>query len=195
MFEERTDDRILIKRLSGGDGAAFWMIWQNHQAHLAEICRRQMHGTPSDADDAMSRSMLVAHDKLPEYAASIKNIQAWLTRLSSNICLDIHRERQRAMRGVVNVDDFEHSLASALPDGGSPETEYLASEIGRNIKAAIGELPPALRDAARMRFVEEASYSEMAEKLSITQENARKRVEQSRRLLRERLRVCFESQS
>ena len=62
-------------------------------------------------------------------------------------------------------------------------------------QAAIGELPPVLRDAARMRFVEEASYSEMAEKLAITQENARKRVEQSRRLLRERLRSCFESQS
>jgi RNA polymerase sigma factor (sigma-70 family) len=69
----------------------------------------------------------------------------------------------------------------------SPEERLLVTEIGTLIATAIGELPPPLRDAARLRFIDEVSYPEMAEALAITVENARKRVQQSRRMLRERL--------
>ena len=184
--QEMAGDRVLLDQLSRGNGSAFWDLWGKHRARVADVCRRQMSGVAADADDAMSRAMLQAQEKMPAYASSILNVDAWLTRLSCNICFDIHRERCRDMRGMVNVDDGELSDA-ALTARDSPESQCLASEIGRRITDAIAELPPPLRDAARLRFVDEASYPEMAKRLSITVENARKRVQQSRSILRDLL--------
>ena len=65
----------------------------------------------------------------------------------------------------------------------------MASETFARIAAAIAELPPPLRDAARMRFFDEQSYEAMSARLSITCDNARKRVQQARAFLRDRLRA------
>lgn len=152
-----------------------------------DVCRRRMSGAPADIDDAVSRSMFVALEKLPEHAASILNLEAWLTRLCCNVCIDIQRERTRATRGAVSVEDAD-GIEEVLAYYDSPEHHCLASEIGTLITDAMNDLRPSLRDAARLRFIDEASYDEIASKLSITVVNARKRVQQSRSILRERLR-------
>src|SRR5437773_1114233 len=86
------DDHPLLRSLSAGDESAFWTLWQQYQRHLYAVCLRQMSGDEAEADDAVSRSMMVARDRLPEHAQRIENLEAWLTRLTCNVCLDIHRE-------------------------------------------------------------------------------------------------------
>jgi RNA polymerase sigma factor (sigma-70 family) len=186
MRDDREQERTLLDSLSEGNTAAFWQLWRRHERRIIDVCRRRMNGMHADVEDAVSRSMVAAHDKMPEYAASILNLEAWLTRLTCNVCIDIQRERQRASRGVISVDEGA-GIEDTLAGRDSPEEHCLASEIGTLIAEAIGDLPPALREAARLRFVDEASYPEMANRLAITVENARKRVQQSRSILRERL--------
>jgi RNA polymerase sigma factor (sigma-70 family) len=182
-------ERALLDNLGGGDDAAFWSLWQQYQRHLYAVCLRQMNGAHFDAADAVSRAMLVAQSKLPSYAAHIENLEAWLTRLTCNICLDMHRERQRATQGRVNLDDTVASEDPSLACGHSPEDDYLACEVRKIVALAIDELPAMLRDAARLRFVQETSYPVMARMLSITVENARKRVQQARAILRQRIKA------
>ena len=133
--------------------------------------------------------MLVAQAKLPSYAAHIENLEAWLTRLTCNVCLDMHRERQRALQGRVSIDDGFTADEPALSCAHSPEDDYLACEVRKIVALAISELPASLRDAAHLRFVQEISYPVMARMLSITVENARKRVQQARAILRERIKA------
>lgn len=183
----REREKALLSSLVAGDSEAFWQLWRLHEPHILDVCRRRMSGAPADVDDAMSRSMFVAMEKLPEHAAAIVNVEAWLMRLTCNVCIDIQRERTRATRGAVSVD-ADSSIEELLPSAdNSPEQRCLASELGTLIARAIAELRPPLREAARMRFVEEASYPAIAKTLSITVANARKRVQQSRAILRERL--------
>ena len=178
-------ERALLHSLGDGDESAFWALWQHYQRHLYAVCLRQMNGARFDADDAVSRAMLVAQSKLPSYAAYIENLEAWLTRLTCNVCLDMHRERQRATQGRVEIDE-----SSEVEDPStSPEDDYLACEVRKIVFLAINELPTALRDAARLRFVQETPYPAMAQTLKITAENARKRVQQARALLRQRIKA------
>src|SRR5688572_31486824 len=100
-------DALLLEHLSAGDDEAFWAIWQRYRRRLYDVCFRRMSGVHADAADAVSRSMMVAHDRLPTYAASIENVEAWLTRLTCNVCLDIHRERKRDTRGHVDLSTPE----------------------------------------------------------------------------------------
>ena len=181
-------ERALLRSLGHGDDAAFWALWEQYQRHLYAVCLRQMNGAQFDAADAVSRAMLVAQSKLPSYAAHIENLEAWLTRLTCNICLDMHRERQRTNQGRVSLDEGAPIEDPALSCGHSPEDDYLACEVRNIVASAIGELPAVLRDAAHLRFVQETSYPVMARMLCITVENARKRVQQARAILRERIR-------
>ena len=69
----------------------------------------------------------------------------------------------------------------------SPEDFVLLAQMGNGIRGAIEALPRPLRMVAEMRFVQELEYDVIAERMSITEANARKRVQQARELLRPRL--------
>jgi RNA polymerase sigma-70 factor (ECF subfamily) len=186
--DARAGERSLLEKVSQGDPDAFWSLWMMHRPHLLAVCYRQMRRVGADADDAVSRSMLVAHAKLPEYAAKIIDVEAWLTRLTSNVCLDIKKERCRGSRKSETLD--ERVLArreASLPEALSPEDVVLIAQIGNGIRSAIDALPPPLRSVAELRFVQELGYALIAETLTITEANARKRVQQARELLRPRL--------
>ncbi|HYI12151.1 MAG TPA: sigma-70 family RNA polymerase sigma factor [Thermoanaerobaculia bacterium] len=187
-LDGRAGERSLLEKVSRGDADAFWSLWMMHRPHLLAVCYRQMRRVGADADDAVSRSMLVAHAKLPEYAAQIIDVEAWLTRLTCNVCLDIKKERCRGSRKSETLD--ERVLArreASLPEALSPEDVVLIAQIGNGIRSAIAELPPPLRTVAEFRFVQEMGYDVIAECLSITEANARKRVQQAREMLRPRL--------
>jgi RNA polymerase sigma factor (sigma-70 family) len=180
------EERMLLESLGGGDAASFWPLWRRHEHRIIDVCRRRMKGVQADIEDAVSRSMVAAFERMPAYASSILNLEAWLTRLSCNVCIDIQRERVRISRNAVSASDGA-GIAETVASDDSPEERCRAMEIGTLIAAAIGELPPMLRTAAQLRFVDEVSYAEMAQRLDITAENARKRVQQARRILKERL--------
>lgn len=178
------EERVLLRSLSGGDREAFWQLWLEHRLHLYGVCLRQMRGSTADALDAVSRSMLLAFRKLPAHATKIQNLQAWLTRLTRNVCADIHREQQRQTVGGIGVDEIMADERSAADPSPSPEDVVLSNEMRGRLQRAIESLPPLLRDVAQMRFLHEASYGSIASALSITEPTARKRVQQARTVLR-----------
>jgi RNA polymerase sigma factor (sigma-70 family) len=181
------EERVLLRSLSGGDHEAFWPLWLEHRLHLYGVCLRQMRGSTADALDAVSRSMLLAFRKLPAHATKIENLQAWLTRLTRNVCADIHREQQRLsvnrMGGLAGEEIVAEELSAADPSP-SPEEVVLSNETRVRLQRAIDSLPPLLRSVAQMRFLHEASYGSIASTLSITEPTARKRVQQARTVLR-----------
>ncbi|HEX7155110.1 MAG TPA: sigma-70 family RNA polymerase sigma factor [Thermoanaerobaculia bacterium] len=180
------EEKSLLRTLGGGDTAAFWPLWLQHRLHLYGICLRHMGGVPADAADAVSRSMLLAFNKLPQHAEEIINLQAWLTTLTRNVCLDMCRERQRMTVGTVPVEDVTAAdELTPVDPGPSPEEAALSNELCSSLQRAIEELPPLLREVARLRFLYEAAYETIATRLAITEATARKRVQQARMLLRE----------
>jgi RNA polymerase sigma factor (sigma-70 family) len=178
------EERVLLRSLSGGDREAFWSLWLQHRLHLYGVCLRQMRGSTADALDAVSRSMLLAFRKLPAHATEIENLEAWLTRLTRNVCADIHREQQRLTVGGKGVEEIIEDDLSAADPSPSPEDVALSNETRVRLQGAIESLPPLLRDVARMRFLHEASYGSIAITLAITEATARKRVQQARTVLR-----------
>lgn len=188
-LSHRAGERTLLEKVSRGDSEAFWSLWMIHRPHLLRVCCRLMRWERFDADDAVSRSMLVAHAKLPEYAADIIDVEAWLTRLTSNVCLDIRKERGRgSLKSEVLDERVLARREATLPEPLSPEDVVLLGQIGNGIRDAIGQLPAPLRVVAELRFLHETAYDVIAERLDITEANARKRVQQAREQLRPRLR-------
>jgi RNA polymerase sigma-70 factor (ECF subfamily) len=186
--DARSNDRKLLDALSNGDSSAFWQLWLRHEPHLGAVCRRHMQRVHPDAEDAVSRSMMTARERLPHYAAEIIDLEAWLTRLTSNVCLDLKKERCRGTRRADPLDENIVTRREAtLPVPPTPEDACFASQLRFLIHDAFSKLPAGLGAAAQLRFLGEASYATIAEKLSITETAARKRVQKARVVLRQQL--------
>ena len=181
-------DQQALAHLANGDSSGFWMLWESYQGYLYGVCLKQMGGIREDAEDALSRAMLKAWDRLPRYADEIANVRAWLTRLVCNLCLDIHRERKIRVRNAVNIEDAIATDGKSLAfDAASPEAEVLSTEICNEIRNAVDHLPPRLREPFKLRFFEEMSYRDIADRLDLSGDNVRKRIQLARAIMQERL--------
>ncbi len=143
-----------------------------------------------DAEEALSRAMVKAWDKLPDYAEKITNLRAWLTRLTHNLCVDIHRERRRQKAiQIEHIEDIATGENSAVISGcDSPELALLNHELGQYLREAIDSLPYRLRAPFTMRYCHQISYQDIAQKLAISLDNIYKRIQQARDILQKRLR-------
>ena len=91
--DSQKEEQRLLERVSH-DPTAFWPLWRRHEPYLKRCCLKWM-GNQQDAEDILSEVMLKAQAVLPSRAEQISNLQAWLTRLSQNVCHDLYRKRTR----------------------------------------------------------------------------------------------------
>lgn len=187
LEEEQT--RQLLSRVAEGNTLAFWMLWDLHKGHLYHLCLWQMGGVREDAEDALSRAMLRALEKLPTNARKIGNFRAWLSRLTLNLCVDMHRERRRQVRRLESFENAQPGSADRMlaADNGSPEQGLINREVFAYVCRAVDDLPRRLREPFVLRFFQEMDYREIAERLILSTDNVRKRIQQARDILREQL--------
>lgn len=171
------------QRVSMGefDEVRFWANWLRDHDLFLRMCTRWLGGRSHDAEDIVSRGALKARDYLGRNGAWIERFRPWALRLLHNMCVDSFRGRDR---------DREAALPSDL---GSPvdlpEQVLLSRELASALTGAVESLPERLHAAFRLRVIDEMSYEEVSRRLAITQDNARKRIQQARQMLRERLDV------
>ena len=192
MSDSQTVSALYLQGCSEDLGKGFWQQWQQYQDYLHRCCIKWMGGNPIDAEDALSRAMLKAWEKVQKFAGKINNFKAWLTTLTRNLCVDIYRERSR---GANRVEDIE-GYASFEEDGllRSEHTPEIALETGEKrmvIRRAIDNLPPRLRETFILHFYQELSYPEIAQQQEISYQNVCKRISQARAILRLELRGYF----
>ncbi|MEG5000720.1 RNA polymerase sigma factor [Microcoleus sp. B4-D4] len=167
---------------------AFWQLWQQNRDYLYRCCLRWMGGNPIDAEEVLSRAMLKAWEKLPDYAEKITNLRAWLARLTHNLCIDIHRERRRKAMQMEDIEAVATTENSAVISGlNSPEEVLLHHELGQYIRRAIDTLPSRLRNPFILRYCHQIAYQDIAQQLALSLNNVYKRIQQARELLQKRL--------
>ena len=79
------------------------------------------------------------------------------------------------------------SLAEELPAGSTAEDEFFANVNRGELKAAIEDLPEVLRIPFLLRYAQGLSARQIAGMFDVSPEAMRKRLERTRRLLRQKL--------
>ncbi len=166
----------------------FWQQWEQYRDYLYRCCLKWMDGNATNAEEVLSRAMLKAFEKSQNYTDAITNLKAWLTRLTYNLCMDIHRENKRLRDKVESWEVMIEKGEEGLPFfSHSPETAALRCELAAIIHRAIDDLPALLREPFILHFIEEKSYLEIVQKLGISYDNLRKRISQARKILQKPL--------
>ena len=178
---------VNLDHSGGWDAADFWKLWKEHEAHLFRICLHQLGGIEEEAEDALGVLMVKLLDLMPRYGDRIENLRAWLTRITYNVCIDIRRELQRKWN-LQSIDELAASDGSIfLSTMESPEDGALRRESARYISQAIEELSLELRIPFLLHYLYDVPYNEIAMRLEISPENARKRGQLARASLQQTL--------
>ena len=181
----------LISRLRAGDLAAFEELVSHFERPVFALCFRLL-GDAEEARDAAQETFLKVYRGLSGFRGQA-GLKTWIYRIALNQAMNQKRWWRRRHRDeTISLDitrgQSEATLGSVLPGrGSSPEAEAISSEREHSIMRALGEIKEEYRIALMLREIEELSYEEIAETLSISIGTVKSRIARGREELRRRV--------
>ena len=171
-------DHELAVRAKNGDREAFAELVRKHQRRAYATAMHLM-GQHSDADDVVQEALLRAYRGLTGFDGRAA-FSTWLHWIVINVALNHLRARRRPTLPL------EAAEGVAAPPEGEGRAE--AWQVLR----ALAELSPPLRVTLVLATVEDMPYREIAETLGVPEGTVAWRVNQARKVLRQRLKEMSE---
>jgi RNA polymerase sigma-70 factor (ECF subfamily) len=169
-------DEDLIRQTLAGSREAFGLLVRRHAPTVRAACIART-GLHQELDDMVQETFLRAYEGLPR-VLDTGRFGAYVHGIALHLCAD--RLRRKA-RGVASLESVELEPAARAEDC---EDERLAK-----LRAAVGRLPEAQREALLLFYFQDLSYERMAAVLGITAAAVNQRLTRARAQLRERLGV------
>ncbi|HEY4957168.1 MAG TPA: sigma-70 family RNA polymerase sigma factor [Caldimonas sp.] len=151
----------------------------SHRPYLLRFALRKLrdHGLAEDAVHDVLEAVLSGRAKFGGRAA----LRSWLTAVLKNKIVDVlRRTSHHDALDDEGGEDAGHAVACPRPrpDEIAEQRQALARAL-----AGIDRLPPTLRDAMRLRVVEDRSTELVCAELGISEENLFVRVHRARKQL------------
>ncbi|WP_020678387.1 RNA polymerase sigma factor [Methylopila sp. 73B] len=142
-------------------------------------------GSRELAEDALQETWLRLAG-LKQSAPAVRDGQAFILHVASNIAIDLSRQDLRHSARRVHDED---ALLSAVDPAPSPETVTIDRDRLRALVRALGELPPKPRAALLMCRYDGLSHAEIAAALAVSESMVAKYLAQALRHCRDRFRA------
>ena len=157
----------LLERAIAGDVSAFEQILKLHERRVLMLSWRLL-GNLEDAKDSAQEVFLRAYKYLHRLDTS-KPVEAWLVRITINVCRDFGRQRHRRQK-------LETELIRPDRTDSSPFTDIASDERREMLRRAIASLPQKERAAFVLRDVEGLPTSEVAAILKSSETTVRSQI-------------------
>jgi RNA polymerase sigma factor (sigma-70 family) len=122
-----------------------------------------------DADDLTMVAFSKAFHNLANYSADFA-FSTWLFRIATNNCIDFIRKKKLLTTSIdqTSATDDGESVPIAVKDKSmTPEESIIKDQRAIKIREVIQELSPKYRSLIELRYFEELSYEEIADKLDL----------------------------
>ena len=181
------DNAKWVKQAQKGDSTAFEQLVLTHQNQIYRLCFR-MVGNAEDAADMVQEAFLKAWRSLDRFQGDAA-FSTWLYRLASNCCLDFLRSQKRRPTVSMTSEDEEgeEQTVEVADNSATPEETLLQKEEQREIAQAMASLDEEQRQILTLRVVNDLSYTEIAELLTIKEGTVKSRIARARENLRKKL--------
>ena len=168
-----------IQAARNGDQAAFGQLVIKYQKRVYALTVR-MCPTPELVEEAAQETFLSAWQGLPFFRGD-SAFSTWLYRLASNACVDLLRKEGRHQGP--SLDD--EAVSAEVPDTRpTPEAAAEQKELRAQIEAGLRTLSPEHREVLILREIQQLSYDEIADALSLDLGTVKSRISRGRRQLR-----------
>lgn len=161
-----------------GEVPTWEAVARTHGRFLYNVAYR-LTGNDDDAYDLVQEALLRVRKGLETYQPG--SMEAWLSRIVTNVFLDEVRRRRR--RPVEALPADPERLLPA-----SPAADEATESLPDDVQVALRRLPEDFRTAVVLCDVVGLTYEEIADALAVPVGTVRSRIHRGRRLLRAALR-------
>jgi len=178
------DIEALIQRCLRGDQAAWERIVRLHWRRVFNVAYKFV-GKHDEAEDLTQDIFIKVFKSLGTFDRRA-NFQTWLVSVSRNLCID-HYRSVRKERQTIDRDVDANELAPAAAEPGPIAALEQRDRISL-LREALAALPDSLRTAVMMRDIQELSYQEIAERLTLPEGTVKSRINRGRNELARQIR-------
>jgi RNA polymerase sigma-70 factor (ECF subfamily) len=178
-MRERDADMKILEACRLGDRAAFHDLFVRYKDRVYSIA---LHYTGDDAaaKDVSQTVFLKLFTNVSQFRFE-SEFSTWLFRVVANACFDDRRRRAR----LRPFDEYSEPRPSRLD--GPQERIAERKDVASAVRAAVAELPPKLRMAIVLRYLEGMSYDEIAAVLECSMGTVASRLNRGHKELARRL--------
>ena len=149
-------DAQLVELASAGDQQAFEYLFTRYRDALTRLFEQRL-GDRDIASDLLQETFIKVYIHLDKYSKGYTFGQ-WIYAIARNTLVDHLRRRM----DDISIDERFRSPQATTP---TPEESVIINQSRTHFYAALDELSEEYRQVIEMRFLEEYSYEEIAERL------------------------------
>jgi RNA polymerase sigma-70 factor (ECF subfamily) len=176
------DDDVTVERAKRGDREAFAALVRKYQRRVYSTAFH-ITGNHGDADDVAQDSFIRAFRGLPRFDGE-SAFFTWLYRIVVNVALNSVRSRKRHTAEPLEAGGPGERRPTP---GVDPARNAEARAEARRVLEALAQLTPSLRVTLVLAAVEEMPYRDIAAAMECPEGTVAWRVNQARKLLRQKL--------
>lgn len=166
-LENMTDEELAMLYIDGNN-RAFDLLLSRNQSRLFSYILFVVRDR-NTAEDIFQETFVKVITRLQDgkYTTSGK-FSAWIMRIAHNVIMDWYRD-QRAERVVEATQDNDLSnISGSELVVGSIESHYVNSQVMRDVRNLLDNLPPTQREVVFMRYYQQLSFKEIADTTSVS---------------------------
>ena len=157
------DDSTLVKMVIEGDSTAFDTLFARHSDAIHAMLLKYS-GNSDDVNDLMQEAFMKAYLKIGLYNPKY-DFGAWIYTIARNTFVDFSRTRKSNALNPQNLSpEIDNTAQASAP---TPEDYIINAQQRAQIERYIAMLPEDYRQLFELRFLDEYSYEEIAEKLDM----------------------------
>lgn len=176
-------DSQIVSNVLEGNVQAFELLVLKYQRQLYYVAN-SITKNPALAEDIVQDAFVKAYEKL-DTLKNFSGFYAWIKKIVINMALNQY-DRNKWNVDVTSADD-DVDFFDNIAINDTPEEKILKDELSKYIKLYVDALPDKLRVVLVLREIDDMSYEEISEMLSIPVGTVRSRLFNARQLLRDRL--------
>lgn len=188
-------DQDLVRRVQGGDNAAFDLLVRKYQHRIAALVGRYINDW-SECQDVAQETFIRAYRAIGNFRGDAQ-FYTWLHRIAVNTAKNhLVAHKRRPPTEDVEIDDAEQFDSGVrLRDSDTPEREMMRQQLEQTVVRAVQALPEELRVAITLREAEGLSYEEIAQRMDCPIGTVRSRIFRAREAIDQELKPLMDGET
>lgn len=169
LSEKAVYDYTLIRSaLDNADQKAYAELMGRYRDSVYFMLLKMVNNK-DDADDLTIEAFGKAFKRLNQYTPNYA-FSTWLFKIASNNCIDFIRRKKMVTFSIDKTFENEEGSEMAMDikaESLNPEENMVKKQKVKHMREVVEKLKPRYRVLVEMRYFDELSYEEIAEKLEL----------------------------
>ena len=164
----RRDYMLVREAVDSGSQQAYAQLMENYRESLYRLMLKMVNN-PYDAEDLTIEAFGKAFHHLSKYTCEYA-FSTWLFKIASNNCVDFLRKKKLHLLELDKGYSFDEKGERSIElndDKPNPEERLFDKEQKTEVRRLVNLLKPNYRQLIELRYFEELSYEEIAERLEV----------------------------